>query len=156
MAKVESRSRSFIRPPTALLKKARAVALRGYAPYSGFSVGAVVQTADGRTFTGANMENASYGLTMCAEVGAIQAASSAGSLAKIRRLVIVGGPTKRGKEFVPRATPPCGRCRQLIAEAASLGNKDIEVWYGDLDGKVVIRRTISELLPDAFDASSLV
>jgi cytidine deaminase len=144
-----------LKPPLALLKAARNVASHAYAPYSKFRVGAAVETSDGRTFVGANMENASYGLTMCAEVGALQAASSAGALNKIRRIVVVGGPAKPPAGYRPKPTAPCGRCRQLICEAAMHGGHQIEVWFGDLSGKVMQRRTISELLPDAFDAGNL-
>jgi cytidine deaminase len=142
-------------PPLILLKRATAAARNAYAPYSRFAVGAAVQAAGGRVFTGANMENASYGLTLCAEAGALQAASSAGVLAKIRRMVIVGGPIERGKPYRRAATPPCGRCRQLIAEAAQVAGHDVEVWYGGLDGKVLQRRTITELLPEAFGRGNL-
>jgi cytidine deaminase len=142
-------------PPLALLNAARDVATNAYAPYSNFRVGAAVETSDRRIFVGANMENASYGLTMCAEVGALQAASSAGALGKIRRIAIVGGPMKAPITYDPKATAPCGRCRQLIFEAAMHGGQQIEVWFADLDRKVVERRTISELLPDTFDASNL-
>ena len=142
-------------PPVALFKAARNAASNAYAPYSGFAVGAAVETSDGRTFVGANMENASYGLTVCAEVGALQAASSAGALGKIRRIAIVGGPINPGTEYRPKPTAPCGRCRQLISEAAMLGRHDIVVWYADLDQKIIERRTISELLPDSFDARNL-
>lgn len=144
-----------LNPPLALFKAARDAALNAYAPYSRFAVGAAVETSDGRTFVGANMENASYGLTVCAEVGALQAASSAGALGKIRRIAIVGGPINPGSEYRPKSTAPCGRCRQLISEAAMLGKHDIEVWFADLDQKVIERRTISELLPDSFDARNL-
>jgi cytidine deaminase len=140
--------------PAQLYAKAREAAANAYAPYSGFAVGAAVETSDGRIFAGANMENASYGLTMCAEIGAIQAASSAGALKKIRRMVIVGGPIA-GTTGPPQAAAPCGRCRQLIAEAAAVGNHDIEVWFADLDGRAVQRRPISELLPDAFGPANL-
>jgi cytidine deaminase len=101
------------------------------------------------------MENASYGVTMCAEVGAIQAASAAGLLGKIRRIAVVGGPIKPGAGYRAKPTAPCGRCRQLLAEAAMLGRHDIEVWYSDLGAKTKRRGRISGLLPDAFDASSL-
>ena len=141
--------------PLTLLKRARDTAAHAYAPYSGFSVGAAVETTDGQVFAAANMENASYGLTLCAEAGALQAASSAGALAKIRRIAVVGGPIKPGHDLRPTATPPCGRCRQLIAEAAQAGGRDIEVWFGDLEGKVVQAKTISELLPDAFGPRNL-
>jgi cytidine deaminase len=111
-----------------------------------------VQTADGRVFAAANMENASYGLTMCAEVGALQGASSAGALGQIRRIAIVGGPISGDRST---ATTPCGRCRQLIAEAAVLGGHDIEVWFADLQGRNAQRWKISELLPDAFGPNNL-
>ena len=142
-----------LKPPVALLNAAANAATNAYAPYSKFAVGAAVETSDGRIFVGANMENASYGLTMCAEIGALQAASSIGALGMIRRIAIVGGPVK--PTFQPKPTAPCGRCRQLIAEAAMLGGHDIEVWFGDLQQKTVIRRTISELLPDAFGPNNL-
>ena len=142
--------------PVALFQKAREVVANAYAPYSKFGVGAAAETCDGTVYVGANMENASYGLTMCAEVGALQAASSDGALGKIRRIAIVGGPLHQHSDHQPKATAPCGRCRQLIAEAAKVGRHDIEVWFSDLDGSVVERRTISELLPDAFDSENLV
>jgi cytidine deaminase len=144
-----------VEAPAALLDAARAAAAHAYAPYSRFAVGAAVETSDGRTFVGANMENASYGLSMCAEAGALQAASTAGALGKVRRIAIVGGPIKAPARYRPRPTAPCGRCRQLIAEAATIGGRPIEVWFADLDRKRVERRTISELLPDSFDASNL-
>jgi cytidine deaminase len=139
--------------PLRLINRAKAVAAHAYAPYSRFAVGAAVELRNGQIFTSANMENASYGLTACAELGALQAASSRGALAKVRRIAIVGGPIARTAHSKP--TPPCGRCRQLIAEAASLGERDIEVWFADIDGKHVQRRLISELLPDSFDAKNL-
>jgi len=142
-------------PPAALLKSAHEAARHAYAPYSGFVVGAAVETADGQVFTSANMENASYGLTVCAEVGALQAAYSAGMLAKVRRIVVVGGPEKPVNAHRRSAIPPCGRCRQLIAEAAHLAGYDIEVWYGDLQGTVLEKRTIAQLLPDAFGRQCL-
>jgi cytidine deaminase len=141
--------------PKALFQAARKAADNAYAPYSGFAVGAAVETSNGEIFAGANMENASYGLTSCAEVGALQAASSAGALGRIRRIAIVGGPTKPAAGYRPMATAPCGRCRQLLAEAAMLGGHDIEVWFADLGQIVIERRTASQLLPDAFNAENL-
>jgi cytidine deaminase len=136
--------------PTHLLEPAREAAANAYAPYSGFAVGAVVETTDGRLFAAANMENASYGLSICAETGALQAASTAGALGSIKRMAVVGGPLTPPADYRPRATPPCGRCRQLIFEAAALSGCDIEIWFADLNGDAAQHRTISELLPDAF------
>lgn len=101
------------------------------------------------------MENASYGLTTCAEVGALQAALTAGALDRIQRMAIVGGPIAPTADYRPQATAPCGRCRQLISEAAALSGHDIEVWFSDLNGDAVQRRTISELLPEAFGPNNL-
>lgn len=137
-----------------LIEAAKQASKNAYAPYSRFSVGAAVETSNGKVFTGANMENASYGLTMCAEVGALQAATTAGELKNVRKIAIVGGPQRPGPAFVPRPTPPCGRCRQLITEAAVVAGTDVEVVYADLKGELVRRRKISELLPDAFESSA--
>jgi cytidine deaminase len=141
--------------PTRLFAAAREAAKHAYAPYSQFSVGAAVETIDGQIFSGANMENASYGLTVCAEIGALQAASSAGVLGQVCRIAIVGGPIDPQEGYTPRATAPCGRCRQLIMEAARIGGRDIEVWYADLDREDVRARLISELLPEAFGPENL-
>ena len=141
--------------PHALVEKAKKAALNAYAPYSGFSVGAAVETVDGRVFTGTNMENASYGLTMCAEVGALQAACVAGALHTLKRIAIVGGPKRKTKQRQPMATLPCGRCRQLIAEAAQLSGCDIEVWSGDLHSSILECSTIGDLLPGAFGSNNL-
>jgi cytidine deaminase len=93
-----------------LLRRAGQAARSAYCPYSRFRVGAAVLSADGRVFTGCNVENASYGLTVCAERVAIAAAVAAG----VRRLVAVA-VVAPGSE----PTPPCGACRQVIAEFAS-------------------------------------
>jgi cytidine deaminase len=151
----QSRREADPKPPMRLINRAKAVATHAYAPYSRFRVGAALELTDGRIFTGANMENASYGLTVCAEIGALQAASSRGALGKVKRIAIVGGPMDKKVGQSPRPTPPCGRCRQLISEAAQISGRDIEVWFADLTGKHVQRRMISELLPDSFDAKNL-
>lgn len=142
-------------PLIKLLKAARNVANNAYAPYSRFSVGAAVETADGRIFVGSNMENASYGLTICAEVGALQAASSAGALGKIRRIAIVGGRQNALTHDQIKPTSPCGRCRQLIAEAAMVGGHDIEVWFSDLDFITIKQRPIFDLLPESFNVTNM-
>src|ERR1043166_215406 len=110
-----------------LLRAAQHAAGHAYAPYSGFAVGAAARTANGSIYTGANMENASYGLTVCAEIGALQAASTAGQLSNIVAIAIVGGPIEPAPRTNGEFTPPCGRCRQLIHESALLGNRDIQV-----------------------------
>ncbi len=118
-------------------RAARAVRRRAYAPYSGFQVGAAVLTAGGRIFTGVNVENASYGLTICAERAAIQAAVAAGQC-RLRAVLIVA----------PHAAPPCGACRQVLAEFAG---PDCPVYLAEPAGRTPPKRLrLGELLPLAF------
>lgn len=137
-----------------LLAAARRAASNAYAPYSSFAVGAAVETSDGRIFTGANMENASYGLTLCAEAGALQAASGAGALSLVRKIAIVGGPIAvTGKK--PSPVTPCGRCRQLIQEASMASGNDVAIVMSDLGLRTQATSKISKLLPNSFSASEL-
>lgn len=96
-------------PPetAALLSAAREASARAYCPYSRFPVGAALRCADGRVFTGCNVENASYGLTLCAERVALCAAVAAGARA-FTALALVAGRK--------RAATPCGACLQVLAE----------------------------------------
>jgi cytidine deaminase len=110
---------------------------RAYAPYSGFRVGAAGLVDDGRIVTGCNVENASYGLTLCAECGVVSAlhATGGGRLVAVACVDLVGEPLAA-----------CGRCRQLIAEHGGPGCL-VDVAGGP--------RPISELLPGAFTADDL-
>jgi cytidine deaminase len=119
----------------ALVEAARAVSERAYCRYSGYAVGAAIRGADGRIFTGCNVENASYGATMCAERSAIFGMVSAGE----RRIsaVCVYAPGE------PMAMP-CGMCRQVIAEFCV----DAPVLVAGPRG--VLRRSFAQLLPEAF------
>jgi cytidine deaminase len=126
--------------PAATLKElesaARAATGRAYAPYSRFRVGAAVLGDSGMIHSGCNVENASFGLTSCAERNAIFAAIGAGE--RTIRAVIIYTPT-------PTATAPCGACRQVIRE---LGADAIVISVCDGDGR--IESTIDELLPKSF------
>jgi cytidine deaminase len=134
-----------------LLDRARQVARNGYAPYSGFHVGCALETIDGDVFTGTNMENASYGLGMCAEVGALLAAAAAGALERVARIVVAGGRiSEDGALGGDAIVTPCGRCRQLIFEAAQLGGRDIGVTCASGSGTASETLPISQLLPYAF------
>lgn len=124
-----------------LFDAARDASTRAYAPYSRFHVGAAVLADDGRVFTAANVENASYGLTSCAERNAIFTAVSAG----VRAIVAVAIHTPTG---VP--VSPCGACRQVIHE---FGPATLVLSRCDADGER--RWTIDDLLPGAFGPHDL-
>ncbi|MBL39420.1 MAG: cytidine deaminase [Xanthomonadales bacterium] len=113
-----------------------------YAPYSGFQVSAVVESADGRTFAGCNVETAHF-KSVCAEASALSAMIGAGH--RELAAVYVLGPGDK-------ACPPCGDCRQRIHEFSRVGTRVILV---DEHGRVLNDRTIEELLPDAFGPDSL-
>ena len=116
---------------------ATAAAGRAYAPYSGLRVGAAGLAADGRVVTGCNVENASYGLTLCAECGLVSALHAAGAEA-LRAVAVVAGD---GEPLLP-----CGRCRQLLLEAGG-GDLLVDTAEGPVELKV--------LLPSAFTGSDL-
>lgn len=113
-----------------LHEEARRAAEAAYAPYSGFSVGAAVLARDGRLFLGANVENASYGLTLCAERAALSRA-------------VAEGVRPGAIEALAATASPCGACRQWLAEFG------VERIVFPLDGVLVVRRA-TELLPDMF------
>jgi cytidine deaminase len=121
----------------ALRSAATAVAGRAYAPYSGLRVGAAGQDRDGTVVTGCNVENASYGLTLCAECGLVSAQHAAGAGPLVAVSVVAGD----GAPLVP-----CGRCRQLLLEA---GGPELLL---DADGAPV---RLGDLLPAAFTGADL-
>jgi cytidine deaminase len=120
----------------ALIAAAHAARERAYAPYSGFTVGAALLCDDGTVVTGCNVENASYGVTMCAERGAVSAAVASG---RQRYLALaVAGPDEA-------VTPPCGACRQVLAEF----NPTLRVLFSAGDRVEVT--TLETLLPARFE-----
>ncbi|WP_269583879.1 cytidine deaminase [Roseibium sp. Sym1] len=120
-----------------LFEAARTVRERAYAPYSNFLVGAALRAPDGTVFTGCNVENASYPVSVCAEGGAVSAMIAAG-YRQIAEAVVVGDAA---------LCTPCGVCRQRLKE---FGTEDLIVHVADLNG---IKRSFSmdELLPAAFE-----
>lgn len=157
-----------------LIKEAFAARERAYAPYSGFKVGAALLTRDGRVFHGCNVENASYGATMCAERTAVFSAVAAGER-KFEAIAIVGGeasgsrdllrnsePSMSGgasknrgptesREFVSGFAFPCGICRQVLSEFCSPSFKVIVARSaGDYR-----EFTLGELLPESFSLREL-
>jgi cytidine deaminase len=121
-----------------LLRAARDARERAYAPYSGFSVGAALRLRDGRVFTGCNVENASYALTVCAERVALASALShcgRGGL-DVEIIAVDAGPGN--------AAPPCGACRQVLAELAP---DAVVIWS---DGAAPRISSVAALLPETF------
>lgn len=139
----------------ALLAEAFEAAKSAHAPYSRFGVGAAVLLSDGRVVRGANFENASYGLSLCAETVALAAVNMAGALRDVVAVGVVGGVIGADGLQGDAAVRPCGRCRQVLNEAAQLGGRDIEVFCASADGAVVERHLLSDLLPHAFGPADL-
>ena len=127
--------------PEKLIEAAVKVRENAHAPYSNFKVGAAVETRSGKIFTGCNVENASYGLTICAERVAIFKAISEGE-GEFTRIAVVAD--------TPELTPPCGACRQIIWEFCG----DVPVIFSNLEG-VTETIQMKELLPRAFDTKFL-
>jgi cytidine deaminase len=131
----------------ALLAAARQAAEQAYAPYSDYPVGAALAFDDGTVVTGSNVENASYGLSLCAETIAVAKAMNAARRGGLVAVAVVG--LKAGAEPVT----PCGRCRQVLSELAQNGGTDPLVWSGT--GEHAFEARLSELLPHAFGPASL-
>jgi len=120
-----------------LLDRAAMARRRAYAPYSGYHVGAALLAENGEIFSGCNVENASYGLTICAERAAVSRAVAEGCR-RFRAIAIVS----------PSDPPaaPCGACRQVLAEFA----EDMDVILGDAEGNETAQMTLKDLLPFRF------
>lgn len=124
-------------PPHDLLEAAHAVQRNAYVPYSHFPVGAAIRSSLGRIHVGANVENASFGLSRCAEQSAVQALASAGERT-IRDVVVVSNAAEPAS--------PCGACRQILYEFG----KDARLWL--VNGAGLVRATtVRDLLPGAFE-----
>ena len=140
---------------TRLIGLARDAARHAHAPYSGFGVGAAVVLSDGSVVLGSNFENASYGLSLCAETVAIASTSAQGRLGDVVAIGIVGGMIRDGIVAGNDIVRPCGRCRQVINEAAQIGGRDIRVHCAGAEGEAVASYLLSDLLPDAFGPADL-
>jgi cytidine deaminase len=137
---------------TRLVQAAIDAAKTAYAPYSNFHVGAALLLDNGQIVTGSNFENASYGMTLCAETVAIAKANSDGLLRAIREIAVAGGLAGQLGTGADPITP-CGRCRQIIKEVADLTQTDIPVHCAHATGHTTYR--LSELLPHGFGPASL-
>lgn len=126
-----------------LLQSATEARLRAYAPYSRHQVGAAIRTADSKIFVGCNIENSSYGATVCAERVAIQSAVAASGKIVLEEVVVVTDASP--------PWPPCGLCRQVIAE---FGGPQTKIRSCNLSGEERIS-TLDELFPNAFTPEHL-
>lgn len=133
----------------ALIKAARGAAVNAYAPYSDYQVGAALLFADGAIITGSNVENASYGLALCAETIAVSRAFGEGRRGGLQAVAVIG-PQDKG-DGAP--ITPCGRCRQVLNEIAQLGGTDPLVLCVGSDE--VRKVALSALLPHAFGPAHL-
>lgn len=129
-----------------LIAAARAAAAHSYSPYSNFAVGAALRFADGSVVTGTNIENASYGMALCAETVAVAKAMAGGARGGLEALAVTGPGTD--------PITPCGRCRQVLYELAALGGTDPDVLCVGPDE--IKRVKLSVLLPEAFGPASLL
>lgn len=129
--------------PPALLEVARAARANAHAPYSGFRVGAAIRLANGAVFGGCNVENASYGATICAERGAICAAIAGQGTIVIEEVLVLS-------DGIP-PWPPCGMCRQVIAEFAA---PDCLIYCANEGGETFVQ-SFKTLFPRGFGAADL-
>ncbi len=135
-----------------LMEQAIEAREKSYSPYSQFKVGAAIMLDNGEVVTGSNQENASYPAGLCAERTAIFYAGAKYPKAKILKMALTARSENHQME-VP--TPPCGSCRQAIAEYEVKQEQPIEIFFMGEKGKVVKSNSISDLLPLIFDNSYL-
>ncbi|MEP2168985.1 cytidine deaminase [Polaribacter sp.] len=135
-----------------LMEQAIEARKKAYAPYSKFLVGAAIALENGEVITGSNQENASYPSGLCAERTAIYYAGAKYPNVKMKTMAIVAGSTTQ-QTMVP--IPPCGACRQAIAEYEVNQNEAIEIYFMGETGKVVKSNSLANLLPLGFDKSAL-
>jgi cytidine deaminase len=135
-----------------LMEKAKEARLDAYAPYSNFLVGAAILLDNEEIVTGSNQENASYPSGLCAERTAIFYAGSKFPKAKMLRMAIIAGSIHNKTTF---PIPPCGACRQSIAEYEVKQDAPIEIYFMGETGKVVKSHSLANLLPLMFDKSVL-
>lgn len=135
-----------------LIGAAREAMANAHAPYSRFAVGAAVRLTDGAIVTGCNFENASYGLSLCAETVALASVNAQGRLADVEAIAVVGGAMGGGEEAI---VTPCGRCRQIMNEAEQMAGRPIAIHCATPDGDRVLTLSVADLLPYAFGPKDL-
>lgn len=136
-----------------LLKKAKQARENAYAPYSAFLVGCSVLLENGEIYTGNNQENAAYPSGLCAERTALFWIGANFPNEMIKKIFIVGGPKKFSEKTPP--IPPCGACRQSLMEYETKQNKNIDVYFSNMNDEVFKVKSIKDLLPFYFDSTFL-
>ncbi|WP_412561574.1 MULTISPECIES: cytidine deaminase [Winogradskyella] len=135
-----------------LMKSALEARENAYAPYSKFKVGAAIYLDNNEVVIGSNQENASYPSGLCAERTAIYYAGAKHSNAKILKMALTASSQN---QITDTPIPPCGACRQAIAEYEIKQNQPIEIYFMGAKGKVVKSNSLANLLPLGFDRSFL-
>ncbi|MDB5200882.1 MAG: cytidine deaminase [Ferruginibacter sp.] len=138
----------------ALLKAAREITQKAYAPYSHFLVGAVAQLQNGETVSGTNQENASYPVGICAERVLLSAASVLHTNVPIDTIAISYHNTNAGWKS-DRPVSPCGMCRQALREYEDRINQPIRLILSGMEGEVIVLEKASQLLPMSFGPGDL-
>ncbi|CAN5128372.1 cytidine deaminase [soil metagenome] len=145
-------------PPStlALVAAARAAMVNGHAPYSRFAVGAAVRLTDGTIVPGSNFENASYGLSLCAETVALASVNALGRLRDVEAIAVAGGAIDaHGRIGGTAIITPCGRCRQVMTEAEQMAGRTIAIHCAGAEGHDLAQHSLAELLPHAFGPNTL-
>ena len=125
-----------------LIAAARGAMAHAHAPYSRFAVGAAVRLTDGSVVTGCNFENASYGLSLCAETVALATVNAQGRFADVAAIAVVGGAMDAEEEAL---VTPCGRCRQVMNEAEQMAGRAIAIYCATPSGGRITEHRIADL-----------
>ncbi len=136
----------------ALIAAARGAMAHAHAPYSRFAVGAAVRLTDGAIVTGSNFENASYGLSLCAETVALASVNAQGRLADVAAIAVVGGAMDGSGSAI---VTPCGRCRQVMNEAEQMAGRALAIYCAPPRGDDWTEHSVAALLPHAFGPADL-
>lgn len=135
-----------------LLEQAKAALAKSYAPYSGFHVGAAALLSNGKTVSGANFENASYPLCLCAERVTLAAAAADYPHVPVIALAITASNPKKKLSF---PIPPCGACRQVLSEVEDLHHQSMTLILQGEEGEILVFDAAKDLLPNGFSGEYL-
>lgn len=135
-----------------LIAAARGAMANAHAPYSRFAVGSAVRLTDGGIVAGCNFENASYGLSLCAETVALASVNALGRLRDVVAIAVVGGAMDAADEAL---VTPCGRCRQVMNEVEQMAGRTLAIHCATPGGDRILELKLADLLPHAFGPADL-